>query len=251
MSQSREDRNQGSVMRQKSKGHPDPLFYTGAQYTKHMKNSTAFFNRLLPPVTTPRHAHIGRLLAHASWICAVLVCAIAPVHAQTTSIDDWQPGQTTIRKSQDDPHENVRKLLRQEKYDKAQILVKQGLVNNPRDPQMRFWQAFLLEQQGQIDAAKQAYTSLTQEYPELAEPQNNLGVIYASQGDYPNAKACLELALRANPNYAQAHENLGDVLAQMARQSYQRALTLNPKQRSPAQKIELLKPALALTQEKS
>jgi len=94
------------------------------------------------------------------------------------------------------------------------------------------------------------YLGLSQEYPELAEPHNNLGVLYAAKGDYPNAKASLDAALRANPNYAAAHENMGDLLVNMARQSYERSLAITPKQSEPAQKIERLKPVLALTQGK-
>jgi Tfp pilus assembly protein PilF len=75
-------------------------------------------------------------------------------------------------------------------------------------------------------------------------------VIYASKGDYPNAKASLDAALRANPNYAAAHENMGDLLLNMARQSYERSLSLEPKQRGIAQKMDRLNPVLDLTQDK-
>jgi Tfp pilus assembly protein PilF len=74
--------------------------------------------------------------------------------------------------------------------------------------------------------------------------------LYAAKGDYPNAKAALDNALRANPNYAAAHENMGDLLVNMARQSYERSLAVEPKQRTPAQKIERLTPLLNLTQDK-
>jgi tetratricopeptide (TPR) repeat protein len=115
---------------------------------------------------------------------------------------------------------------------------------------MRFWQGFIYEQLGQPDMAMQVYLDLTREYPELAEPFNNLGVIYASKGDYPNAKAAFDNALRANQNYATAHENLGDLLVNMARQSYERSMKLEPKQRGIAQKIEQIKPVLETTQGK-
>jgi tetratricopeptide (TPR) repeat protein len=148
------------------------------------------------------------------------------------------------------PHNDVRKLLRQAKYPQALLLVNKGLSTNPRDPQMRFWQGYIFEQLGQPDMAYKVYLDLTREYPELAEPHNNLGVIYASKGDYPNAKASLDAALRANPNYAAAHENMGDLLLNMARQSYERSLSLEPKQRGIAQKMDRLAPVLDLTQDK-
>jgi len=148
------------------------------------------------------------------------------------------------------PHNDVRKLLRQAKYTQALELVNKALSTNPRDPQMRFWQGFIYEHEGQTGMALQVYQTLTQEYPELAEPHNNLGVLYAAQGDYPRAKASLEAALRANPSYAAAQENMGDLLVNMAQQAYARALTIDPKQGDSAKKIEQLKPVLNLTQNK-
>ena len=177
---------------------------------------------------------------------ASLACAaqIQPL----VDVQNWQPGQLTAQVVQNDPHNDVRKLMRHAKYSQALLLVNKGLATNPRDPQMRFWQGFLFEQLGQPDMAIQVYLALTQEYPELAEPSNNLGVLYAAQGDYARAKSSLEAALRANPNYATAHENMGDLLVNMARQSYERSLASEPRQRYPTQKIERLKPVLAITQ---
>ena len=155
-------------------------------------------------------------------------------------VQNWQPGQMATQVTQNDPHEDVRKLIRQAKYPQALLLVNKGLKTNPRDPQMRFWQGLIFEKLGQPEMAIPVYVALTQEYPELAEPNNNLGVLYAAKGDYPNAKASLEAALRANPNYATAHENMGDLLIHMARQSYERAKAVK--------KISLLQPALDITQ---
>jgi Flp pilus assembly protein TadD len=101
------------------------------------------------------------------------------VHAQSVDALEWQPGQSMMPMVISTPHNDVRKLLRQAKYPQALLLVNKGLVNNPRDPQMRFWQGFIFEQLGQPEMALQVYLGLTQDYPELAEPHNNLGVLYA------------------------------------------------------------------------
>ena len=194
-------------------------------------------------------------LAQTRWVAAwalglTMAAGSLTVHAQSVDALEWQPGQSMMPMVISTPHNDVRKLLRQAKYPQALLLVNKGLVNNPRDPQMRFWQGFIFEQLGQPEMALQVYLGLTQDYPELAEPHNNLGVLYAAKGDYPNAKASLDAALRANPNYAAAHENMGDLLINMARQSYERSLAAEPKQSTPAQKIERLKPVLAITQGK-
>ncbi|HQR85221.1 MAG TPA: tetratricopeptide repeat protein [Limnohabitans sp.] len=180
-----------------------------------------------------------------------LLATISPIQAQSVDAEEWQPGQSlTIKKIASTPHNDVRKLLRQAKYQQALLLVNKNLATNPRDPQMRFWQGFIFEQMGQPDMALQVYLELTREFPELAEPFNNLGAIYAAKGDYPKAKAALDNALRANPNYAAAHENMGDLLVNMARQSYERSLTIEPKQSGISQKIEQIKPVLEITQGK-
>ena len=180
-----------------------------------------------------------------------MVLAASLAQAQSVEALEWQPGQSTLPTVISTPHNDVRKLLRQAKYPQLCCWSTKALATNPRDPQMRFWQAYIFEQLDQPEMAQQVYLDLTREYPELPEPHNNLGAIYAAKGDYPNAKASLEAALRANPNYAAAHENMGDLLVNMARQSYERSLTIVPKQRGIiAQKIERLKPVLDITQGK-
>ncbi|CAN1545180.1 Tetratricopeptide repeat [Burkholderiaceae bacterium] len=179
-----------------------------------------------------------------------VLCTAGLALAQTNASQDWQPGQPSVPQMQSDPHDSVRKLLRQAKYPQALVLVEKSLKTNPNDPQMRFWQAFMLDHMGQTAQALTIYQNLSQDYPELAEPHNNLGVLYAAQGDYPRAKVAVEAALRANPNYAAAHENMGDLMVQLARQSYERARSIEPAHRAPAKKIEALQPALALTQGK-
>jgi tetratricopeptide (TPR) repeat protein len=183
----------------------------------------------------------------AALLGLTLTCA---VQAQSVQSLEWQPSQSSVPTVQSTPHNDVRKLLRQGKYEQALVLVNRDLSTNPRDPQMRFWQGYIYEQLGQPTLAQQVYLALTQEYPELAEPHNNLGVLYATQGNYQGAMASIEAALRANPNYAIAHENLGDVLLNLANQSYTRAQALDSKQSRLTQKIERLRPSLALTQDK-
>jgi tetratricopeptide (TPR) repeat protein len=183
----------------------------------------------------------------AALLGLTVTCA---VQAQSVQSLEWQPSQSSVPTVQSTPHNDVRKLLRQGKYEQALVLVNRDLSTNPRDPQMRFWQGYIYEQLGQPTLAQQVYLALTQEYPELAEPHNNLGVLYATQGNYQGAMASIEAALRANPNYAIAHENLGDVLLNLANQSYTRAQALDSKQSRLTQKIERLRPSLALTQDK-
>jgi Flp pilus assembly protein TadD len=122
-----------------------------------------------------------------------------------------------------DPHLQVEQLMRQDQVAPALEKIQAHLAQRPRDPQMRFWQAVLLTRQGQRDQAMQVYTELTQDFPELAEPHNNLGVLQAANNDIDLAQRSFELALRADPQHALAHENLADVLLRQAQRHYQRA----------------------------
>ncbi len=115
------------------------------------------------------------------------------------------------------------------------------LASNPKDPQMRFLKSVVLADSGRTAESAGLLQQLTQDYPELAEPHNNLAALYASTGEYAKARAELEESLRLNPGYATAHENLGDVYAMLAGQSYARALKLEPGNAGVPRKLELVR----------
>ena len=116
------------------------------------------------------------------------------------------------------------------------------LVANPDDAPMRFLLGVMLADSQRSAEATEVFLKLTLDHPELAESYNNLAALHAAAGDYEKARAALEQALRINPNYATAHENLGDVYAILASQAYGRAARLDPGNAS-------LKPKLALVRE--
>jgi tetratricopeptide (TPR) repeat protein len=98
----------------------------------------------------------------------------------------------------------------------------------------------------QRTAGKQAdaittFTKLTEDYPELPEPYNNLAVLYAGQSQFDKARAALEMAIRTNPSYSTAHENLGDVYARLASQAYNKALQLDGASAEVTPKLALIR----------
>jgi Flp pilus assembly protein TadD len=120
-------------------------------------------------------------------------------------------------------------LYRQGKDAQALEYVDRFLRGHPKDDaQARFLKGVLLTETGRIQEAIQVFTKLAEDRPELPEPYNNLAVIYASQEQYDKARQALELAIQANPGYAMAHENLGDLYVKMASQSYASAQRLDP-----------------------
>ena len=115
------------------------------------------------------------------------------------------------------------------------------LAQNPKDAQVRFLKGLIQADQGKTNDAITVFTGLTEDYPELPEPYNNLAVLYASQGKYEAAKNALEMAIRTHPSYATAHENLGDIYAKMASIAYDKALTLDSKNTAAQTKLALIK----------
>ena len=115
------------------------------------------------------------------------------------------------------------------------------LSQNPKDAQMRFLKGIIYAEQNKSAEAITIFTKLTDDYPTLPEPYNNLAVLYASSGQYLKASAALEMAIRTNPTYGTAHENLGDVYAKLASQAYDKALQLDSTNPTAKLKLSLVK----------
>jgi len=141
--------------------------------------------------------------------------------------------------------EEANRLFKQGQLDSALERVNAYLEGHPKDARGRFLKGVIFTEQKKTSDALRIFVDLTHEYPELAEPYNNLAVIYAGQGEYEKARTALEMAIRANPGYAAAHENLGDIYAKMAAQSYDKAATLNRDNKSAATKLNLIKEILS------
>jgi len=140
-----------------------------------------------------------------------------------------------------DDYRDVNQLLRAGKYAEALGKADRYLADKPRDPQMRFLKGVIQTEAGKPAEAISTFVKLTEDYPELPEPYNNLAVLYASQGQYDKARAALEMAIRTNPSYATAHENLGDVYAKLASQAYSKALQLDSNNTGVQPKLALIR----------
>jgi len=139
-----------------------------------------------------------------------------------------------------DELQDATQLFKQGQHAPALNKVNNFLTIKPRDAQGRFLKGLILTEQGKIPDAIKIFSDLTQDYPELPEPYNNLAVLYASQSQYDKAKSSLEMAIRTHPSYATAHENLGDIYAKMASQAYDRALQLDSSNTTTQTKLAMI-----------
>lgn len=144
-----------------------------------------------------------------------------------------------------DDYADVNQLLRNGRHADALARADQYLAAKPRDPQMRFLRGVVLTEAGKTQEAIAAFVKLTEDYPELPEPYNNLAVLYAGNSQFDKARAALEMAIRTNPSYATAHENLGDVYAKLASQAYSKALQLDAGNTAVQPKLALIRELFA------
>src|SRR5438067_6430354 len=148
------------------------------------------------------------LNAPREWLRGGVILACAFILSAAARADDLQDAQQLFKSGQTQP---------------ALERVNRALAANPREAQARFLKGLIFTEQGKQQEAIDIFAKLTQDYPNLPEPYNNLAVIYASQGQYDKARGALEQSIRTHPSYATAYEHLGDVYAKLASQAYGKA----------------------------
>jgi hypothetical protein len=137
----------------------------------------------------------------------------------TLALMAWAPAHA-------DEFADVSKLAKAGKVAEALTKTNEYLSKHPADAQMRLMKGVLLTDQNKPEEAIAVFIKLTEDYKDLPEPYNNLAVLYAASGQYDKARVVLEKALRTNPSYQTAYENLGDIYGKMASQAYDKALAL-------------------------
>lgn len=122
---------------------------------------------------------------------------------------------------------DIARLAQSGKGEEALKRIDAILSRQPADAQMRFMKGVMLSETRPAEAIA-IFSRLTQDYPKLPEPYNNLAVLHAAAGQYDKARAALDKAIRTSPAYATAFDNLGDVHARLASRAYDKALQVDP-----------------------
>ena len=180
---------------------------------------------LFPPFEPSRRSQQWHLRRLATLVLSIgLIGWTAAVRAQSSAAAE----------------ETIKKAIQSGQLEQARQLVQKERKNAPQAVQWRFMEGVIQAQQGQIDKAIDTFKQITQTHPEHSEAYNNLGVLYASKGQLETSKAFLEKALQTHPSYAAAHRNLSDVHSQLAKQTYAKALQVDPKTKASAPQLTLL-----------
>ena len=140
-----------------------------------------------------------------------------------------------------DEYSEVAQLSKDGKYSEAVAKADYYLSNKPKDANMRLLKGLAQRDAGKTNEAISTFTRLSEDFPELPEPLNNLGVLYADQNQLEKARIAFESALRTNPSYAVAHENLADVYGRLSSAAYTKALQLELNTAAVAPKLALVR----------
>jgi tetratricopeptide (TPR) repeat protein len=180
---------------------------------------------------------------------AVALALAGPAGAQISSGPPLPVGTPEpVRPTVTVPYDGAIAPYRAGRADEALGLAERALQSDPRNPQLRFLRGVILAEKGRRDDAAAVFRGLTEDFPELPEPYNNLAVLHAAAGEWEAARAAIEQSIRAVPGYALAHENLGDVHLQLAASAYERAGRLDPRNESARGKLALARELIARAQ---
>ena len=136
---------------------------------------------------------------------AVLAATLAPGAA---------PGDDTI--------ERALSLAAEQRLAEAREALDPLLAREPGNPRARLLHGILRAREGEVGEAIDIFEALRRDHPDMAEPYNNLAVLYAVQGRLDDAREVLVAALERRPA-AVVYANLGDVYTELARRAYARA----------------------------
>jgi hypothetical protein len=139
---------------------------------------------------------------------------------------------------------HIEKLIKERKFADAIKAIDAALVKSPRNVQLRFLKARLQIELRDPVSAKNTWIEITQQFPELPEPYNNLAALSANQGKWIEARDYLELALKLRPDYVTAQGNLAEVYLRLSEMNYQSASKLQPNQREYGLRAKAIKEIL-------
>jgi tetratricopeptide (TPR) repeat protein len=123
-----------------------------------------------------------------------------------------------------DELQDIDKMYRAGDVQQALRKADEAIAAQPRAAQIRFLKGVMLSDLKRHAEAIEVFAALTQDFPELPDPYNNLAVLYAGEGQLQNALTALQTALRNDPTHRAARENLGDVHLALAMQAWTAAL---------------------------
>jgi Flp pilus assembly protein TadD len=154
-------------------------------------------------------------------------------------------GAMPLARAQADIADVVRELLARGEHAAALERARQAAEARPRDAPAQFLHAVVLMEMGRDAEALARFTTLSQLYPELPDPLNNIALLHARAGRLDAALQALQAALRNDPAHRVARANLGQVHLMLAVQAWEQAAAAGPLDAPLQRKLEGARALLA------
>ncbi len=137
--------------------------------------------------------------------------------------------------------DQVQRLLDAGRLDEALGRAEQALAAAPGDARTRFVHAVVLMELGRDTEAMAAFVQLSQEFPELPDPLNNIALLEVRAGRLDAARLALESALRNDPGHRTARANLAEVHLMLAAAAWERLAQDAPLEPRLARRLEAVR----------
>ena len=131
----------------------------------------------------------------------------------------------------EEPLERVVALAVEDRLAEARRALDPLLARDADHPLLRLLDGALHAQEGRVTVAIEIFDRLRRDHPEMAEPWDNLAVLYAAEGHVDEAREALLAALERRPSAA-GHADLSEIQAKLARRAWQRARELAAERRA-------------------
>lgn len=123
--------------------------------------------------------------------------------------------------------------------------VEAAVAAKPGDAALRFQQGVILMDLGRDAAALEVFTRLSEEFPELPDPLNNMALLHSRAGEHELARQALQAALRNDPRHRLARANLGRVHLALAAQAWERLSADGPLEQTLQRQLQAVRGLLA------
>jgi len=127
----------------------------------------------------------------------------------------------------------AKEFLQHDDAAKAAALYREAVQNDPKNAQILYEFALALDAQRDFDAEQETLRRAIEANPDLAEAYNQLGLLILQAGHASEAEKEFQKAISLNPQYAEAQNNLGVLYGQQGRDPeaerlFRRAIDSNP-----------------------
>jgi tetratricopeptide (TPR) repeat protein len=144
-----------------------------------------------------------------------------------------------------DDKDDIRGLLARGDAAEALRRADRALAADPRNLPIEFLRGVALMDLDRNAESLAQFERMTQAYPELPDPWNNIALLHVRAGRLEPARQALESALRNDPGHRNARANLGLVHLMLAAQAWESLAASGPVDPLLARRLEAVRALLA------